>query len=149
LTFWPDVYQSQFANRGVGWVAGMGGRIAGCAHPLEKSATNFRNVSIHLLPSWQYILRSELPLVGILGRLLTSLSSSFSSVPPGCRALLYGASIGGVCTNTIMPYMIVLMCTWLRRESRCREAANVWRGQLQVPGLETLVYGGRKKTWEV
>jgi hypothetical protein len=45
-----------------GWVAEIGSRIGGCAHPLEKSAANLKNASIHGLSSWQYILRSELPL---------------------------------------------------------------------------------------
>jgi hypothetical protein len=34
---------------GVGWVVGMGGRIAGCAHCLEKSAPIFAGASIHRL----------------------------------------------------------------------------------------------------
>jgi hypothetical protein len=37
---------------GWGWVAGMGGCIAGFAHPLEKSATSFKNTSIHRLTPW-------------------------------------------------------------------------------------------------
>src|SRR5215212_2916940 len=32
-----------------GWVAEIRGRFAGCAHPLEKSATGFKNTSIHRL----------------------------------------------------------------------------------------------------
>src|SRR5215204_5364877 len=40
--------QSRFTNRG-GWVAEMGGCIAGCAHPLEKSAADFGDASIHRL----------------------------------------------------------------------------------------------------
>ena len=35
----------------VGWVVGIGGCIAGCAHPLEKSATDSVRTSIHRLPS--------------------------------------------------------------------------------------------------
>jgi hypothetical protein len=34
---------------GWGWVAGMGGRAAGRAHRLEKSAARFTNTSIHRL----------------------------------------------------------------------------------------------------
>jgi hypothetical protein len=30
----------------------MGGRVVGYAHPLEKSAPNFVNTSIHRLSSW-------------------------------------------------------------------------------------------------
>src|SRR5215212_6091186 len=51
---------------GWGWVVGIGGCIAGCAHPREKSATNFRNASIHLLPFWRCILRSDLLLSRVL-----------------------------------------------------------------------------------
>ena len=51
-----------FRVTGWGWVAEIGCCLAGCADHLAKSATNFRNASIHLLPFWQYILRSELPL---------------------------------------------------------------------------------------
>ena len=40
-----------FCVAGWGWVAGMGGCIAGCAHPLEKSAPNFQDTSIHRLNS--------------------------------------------------------------------------------------------------
>ena len=32
---------------GWGWVVGMGGCIAGSAHPLEKSAAGFIGTSIH------------------------------------------------------------------------------------------------------
>jgi hypothetical protein len=39
---------------GWGWVAEIGGCIAGCAHPFEESATNFRNASTHRLFS-QYM----------------------------------------------------------------------------------------------
>jgi hypothetical protein len=60
-----------------GWVAEIGSRIGGCAHPLEKSAANLKNASIHGLSSWQYILRSELPLLGILGSSHTSDSRKF------------------------------------------------------------------------
>jgi hypothetical protein len=34
---------------GEGWVAGMGGCIAGCAHPLEKSGSSIVKTSIHRL----------------------------------------------------------------------------------------------------
>jgi hypothetical protein len=51
---------------GWGWVAGMGGCIAECAHHLEKSAPDFRNASIHLLLSRQYFLRSKLRPLGLL-----------------------------------------------------------------------------------
>jgi hypothetical protein len=34
---------------GWGWVAEMGGRIAWRAHPLEKSAFNIKDISIHRL----------------------------------------------------------------------------------------------------
>jgi hypothetical protein len=34
---------------GLGWVAGMGGRFAGCTHPLEKSVPSFTDTSIHRL----------------------------------------------------------------------------------------------------
>jgi hypothetical protein len=37
---------------GWGWVAEICGRVGGCARPLEKSATNLRNTSIHRLSSW-------------------------------------------------------------------------------------------------
>jgi hypothetical protein len=43
-----------FCVTGWGWVAGMGGCIAGCAHPLKKSAAEFRGTSIHRLIS-QYM----------------------------------------------------------------------------------------------
>jgi lipid-binding SYLF domain-containing protein len=33
-----------------GWVAGMGGCIAGCADPLEKSASSSTDTSIYRLP---------------------------------------------------------------------------------------------------
>jgi hypothetical protein len=35
----------------------MGGCIAGCAHPLEKSVANFIDTSIHRLFCWQVNLR--------------------------------------------------------------------------------------------
>jgi hypothetical protein len=38
-----------FCAGGVGWVAEMGGRHAGCAHSLEKSVTIFGNASIDCL----------------------------------------------------------------------------------------------------
>jgi hypothetical protein len=63
ILFGPEPWRWGSGTVAAGWgVVGMGGCIAGCAHPLEESATNFRNASIHLLPFWQYILRSELPL---------------------------------------------------------------------------------------
>ena len=34
---------------GVEWVVEIGGRIAGCAHPLEKSGSGFADASIHRL----------------------------------------------------------------------------------------------------
>jgi hypothetical protein len=40
---------SQFANCKGGWIVEMGGCIAGCAHPLEKSAPSFTDASIHRL----------------------------------------------------------------------------------------------------
>src|SRR5215216_6347378 len=49
----PESYcqgSGSFALRG-GVVVGMGGCIAGCAHPLEKSAPSFTDVSIHRLSS--------------------------------------------------------------------------------------------------
>jgi hypothetical protein len=45
------------ALMGWGWVAEMSGRAVGLAHPLEKSATIFRNASIHRLAPWQVRLR--------------------------------------------------------------------------------------------
>ena len=36
---------------GWGWVAGMGGCVAECAHPLKKSAPGFMDISIHRLNS--------------------------------------------------------------------------------------------------
>jgi hypothetical protein len=36
---------------GVGWVVEISGRVSECAHPFEKSATGFKNISIHRLPS--------------------------------------------------------------------------------------------------
>jgi len=42
-----------FRVTGWGRVAEICGRIAGCAHPTEKSVPNFRNASIHRLSSWQ------------------------------------------------------------------------------------------------
>jgi hypothetical protein len=42
---------SIISNRWWGWVAEIRGRIAGCAHPLEKSAIIFRDASIHRLAS--------------------------------------------------------------------------------------------------
>jgi hypothetical protein len=39
------------------WVAEMGGCIAGCAHPLEESAANFRDASIHRLCSAEVWIR--------------------------------------------------------------------------------------------
>jgi hypothetical protein len=41
-----------------GWVAENGGRTAGCAHPLEKSALGFKNTSIHRL-SYSQVNRRE------------------------------------------------------------------------------------------
>src|SRR5215213_3281380 len=41
----------QFANREAGWVAKMGGCIAGGAHPGGKSAADSVDASIHRLPS--------------------------------------------------------------------------------------------------
>jgi hypothetical protein len=38
-----------FCVTGWGWVAGMGGFIAGCAHPFEKSVPSFTDASIHRL----------------------------------------------------------------------------------------------------
>jgi hypothetical protein len=38
-----------FCIAGRGWVVGIGGRIAGRAHPLEKSAPIFAGTSIHCL----------------------------------------------------------------------------------------------------
>jgi hypothetical protein len=46
-----------FCIAGWGWVAEIGGRIAGSAHPLEKTATSFMNASIHRLFYWQVNLR--------------------------------------------------------------------------------------------
>jgi hypothetical protein len=40
-----------FRVAGWGWVAEMGGRVAGCAHPLEKPALGFSDTSIHRLSS--------------------------------------------------------------------------------------------------
>jgi hypothetical protein len=36
---------------GVGWVVEIGGCVARCAHPLEKSAPGFVDASIHRLDS--------------------------------------------------------------------------------------------------
>jgi hypothetical protein len=40
-----------FRVGGWGWVTELGGCIAGCAHPFEKSAPEFRNARIHRLNS--------------------------------------------------------------------------------------------------
>src|SRR5215216_1578699 len=52
ILFGPESHwqgSGSFALRGGGWVVGIGGCIAGCAHPLEKSATSFVDASIHCL----------------------------------------------------------------------------------------------------
>ena len=41
----PPPYNSRI--EGWGWVAEMGGRLAGCAHPLEKSVDGFWDINIH------------------------------------------------------------------------------------------------------
>jgi hypothetical protein len=40
---------------GWGWVVEIGGLIAECAHPLEKSAIGFTGTSIYCLTSWQLV----------------------------------------------------------------------------------------------
>jgi hypothetical protein len=44
---------------GWGWVAEIGACIAGCVHPLEKSAADFVDTSIHRLASRKKILPSS------------------------------------------------------------------------------------------
>jgi hypothetical protein len=40
-----------FSVAGWGWIVEMGGCIARCAHPLEKSTPNSTDTSIHRLPT--------------------------------------------------------------------------------------------------
>ena len=42
---------------GGGWVAEISGCLGGCAHPIEKSAADFKDASIHCLSYWQVKLR--------------------------------------------------------------------------------------------
>ena len=47
----------QYKVRSGGWVAEIGGRVAGRAHPAEKSDANFMNTSIHRLSYSQVNIR--------------------------------------------------------------------------------------------